>query len=146
MSEGPNHFPTHELATKCTQSRIGKRLALIWHVLRPIEEVRDVLVRPRIRAKNPAITDDSVAAFCRRVEQVALRIDPVPALLTLARDPDDEPYLNLAIAVSGDYLVTRDNDMLDLMQDPAFRARYPTLMILDPMALLQRLNPSAPAP
>jgi putative PIN family toxin of toxin-antitoxin system len=111
-----------------------------------IEEVRDVLGRPRIRAKNPAITDDSVAAFCRRVEQVALRIDPVPALLTLARDPDDEPYLNLAISVSEDYLVTRDNDMLDLMQDPAFRARYPTLMILDPVALLQRLNPSAPAP
>lgn len=106
-----------------------------------LEEVRDVLGRPRIRAKNPAITDATVEAFCNRVRQVARRIDPVPASLTLARDPDDEPYLNLAIAVSVDYLVTRDNDMLDLMQDAAFRARYPTLTILDPVALLRTLNP-----
>ena len=43
-----------------------------------IEEVRHVLGRPRIRAKNPAITDDSVVEFCNRVQQVAHRIDPVP--------------------------------------------------------------------
>ena len=45
-------------------------------------------------------------------------------MFTLARDPDDEPYLNLAIAVSADYLVTRDNDMLDLMHDAAFAAQF----------------------
>jgi predicted nucleic acid-binding protein len=43
-----------------------------------IEEVRDVLGRPRIRDKNPAITDDTVIEFCNRVQQVAHRIDPVP--------------------------------------------------------------------
>ena len=111
-----------------------------------IEEVRDVLGRPRIRAKNPAITDDTVIEFCNRVQQVAHRIDPVPVAFNLARDPDDEPYLNLAMAVSADYLVTRDNDMLDLMQDESFRARYPTLTILDPGALLRLLSPPAPPP
>jgi putative PIN family toxin of toxin-antitoxin system len=110
-----------------------------------LEEVRDVLGRPRIRAKNPAITDDSIQQFCDRIEKVAHKIDLVPASFALARDPDDEPYLNLAIAVSADYLVTRDKDMLDLMQDSAFRARYPSLTILDPVALLRILDPPTPS-
>jgi putative PIN family toxin of toxin-antitoxin system len=106
-----------------------------------IDEMRDVLGRPRIRAKNPTITDEFVVEFCGRVQLLAHRIDPVPAVFTLARDPDDEPYLNLAIAVSADYLVTRDNDMLELMEDAAFRAQYPKLTILDPVALLRLLSP-----
>jgi hypothetical protein len=32
------------------------------------------------------------------------------------------------------------------MQDAAFRARYPTLTILNPAALLQVLNPTTPRP
>jgi putative PIN family toxin of toxin-antitoxin system len=111
-----------------------------------IEEVQDVLGRPRIRAKNPAITDETVDEFCNRVRLVALTIDPVPTSFTLARDPDDEPYLNLAIAAAADYLVTRDNDMLDLMQNAAFRSQYPTLTILDPVALLRMLNQTPPRP
>jgi len=111
-----------------------------------IEEVRDLLGRPRIRAKNPTITDASVEEFVNRVRQIAERIDPVPALFILSRDPDDEPYLDLAIAVSADYLVTRDKDMLDLMQNAAFRVQHPTLTILDPVALLQTLNPPTPRP
>jgi putative PIN family toxin of toxin-antitoxin system len=111
-----------------------------------LEEVRDILGRPRIRAKNPAITDETVEGFCHRIQQVARRIDPVPASFTPARDPDDEPDLILAIAASVDYLVTRDNDMLDLMQDAAFRARYPTLTILDPVDLLRILDPPPPRP
>ena len=51
-----------------------------------------------------------------------------------------------AITTAADYLVTRNNDMLDLMQDAAFRARYPTLTILDPVALLQILNPPTQRP
>jgi uncharacterized protein len=117
----------------------GGRLALYVSVA-ILTEVRDVLGRPRIRAKNPAITDQSVDEFCDRVQQVAQTIIAVPALFTLARDPDDEPYLNLAIAADADYLVTRDNDMLDLMQESTFRGKYPTLTILDPVALLLTLN------
>jgi putative PIN family toxin of toxin-antitoxin system len=111
-----------------------------------LDEVRDVLGRPQIRAKNPALTDEAVSEFCNRVRQVAQRIDPIPATFALARDPDDEPYVNLAIAATADYLVTRDKDMLGLMQDAAFRAQYPTLTILDPVALLQILNPPPPQP
>ena len=40
-----------------------------------------------------------------------------------------------------DYLVTWDKDLLDLMQDASFRAQYPRLTILNPVALLQILTP-----
>lgn len=109
-----------------------------------LAEIHDVLSRPRIRAKNPAITDEAVGAFLERLRQVSRSIDSVPTSFTLPRDPDDEPYLNLAIAAAADYLVTRDKDMLDLMHDEGFLARFPTLKILDPVALLQCLDPPAP--
>jgi len=77
-----------------------------------------------------------------RIDQVARKIDDVPASYSLPRDPDDEPYLNLALAANADYLVTWDKDMLDLMQDEGFRSQYPQLTILNPVALLQALTPS----
>jgi predicted nucleic acid-binding protein len=52
------------------------------------------------------------------------------------RDPDDEPYVNLAVAAGARYLVTRDKDLLDLMEDADFRRRFATLAILDPAAFL----------
>ena len=106
-----------------------------------LAEVRDVLGRPRIRAKNPTITDERVEDFFGRIDQVAQKIHDVPASYSLPRDPDDEPYLNLALAANADYLVTWDQDMLDLMQDAGFRTQYPQLIILNPVALLQALTP-----
>ena len=108
-----------------------------------LDEVRHVLGRPQIRAKNPSLTDEAVEEFFDRIGQVAQKIENVPASFTLARDPDDGPYLNLALDAATDYLVTRDQDMLDLMQDAGFRSRYPALIILTPVGLLQVLAPPA---
>jgi len=105
-----------------------------------LAEVRDVLSRPAIRAKNPTVTDERVEGFFRRIDQVARKIQEVPASYSLPRDPDDEPYLNLALAANADYLVTWDKDTLDLMQDGEFRAQYHQLTILNPVTLLQSLT------
>jgi hypothetical protein len=59
---------------------------------------------------------------------------PVLAVLQLPRDSKDEPYLNLAAATQASFIVTRDRDLLDLMNDEAFRAAYPQLTIVDPGA------------
>lgn len=55
------------------------------------------------------------------------------------RDPKAEKYVDLAIQADATYLVIRDNDLLDLMErgtveGEAFRRRFPSLTILDPVA------------
>jgi putative PIN family toxin of toxin-antitoxin system len=106
-----------------------------------LDEMRDVLSRPKLRAKYPRITDEAVDSLFGLLAKFARTVPVVPKVFSLPRDPDDEPYLNLSITVGADYLATRDNDLLDLMQDEAFRTTYPHLTILDPVALLRALTP-----
>jgi putative PIN family toxin of toxin-antitoxin system len=109
-----------------------------------LSEVRDVLTRPALRRKFPRLSEERVGEFLASVEQKAVLLSEVPNSFRYARDPDDEPYLNLAIAAGAQYLVTRDNDLLDLMRADVpegsdFRKRFPNLVILDPVEFLRIL-------
>lgn len=100
-----------------------------------LREVREVLARPEVRRKLPAISDRIVNALLVKLEGKAILITNVPEEYHYDRDPDDEMYLNLAIVANASYLVSKDNDLLDLMiadTDVArqFRLRYPFLRIL----------------
>ena len=111
-----------------------------------LDEVRNVLSRPEIRRKLSLLTDERVAALIGRLESKATLIDPVPRRVVYERDPKDEPVLNLAIEARADYLVTRDNDLLDLMREDysgaaAFRIQFPSLIILEPVTFLAALPP-----
>jgi len=77
-------------------------------------EVRDVLARARVRQKFPALTDALVDRFLAALKRQAVLVSEVPRVFHFDRDPKDEPYINLAIAASVSYLVSRDNDILDL--------------------------------
>jgi putative PIN family toxin of toxin-antitoxin system len=114
---------------------------------RPIlDELRDVLGRPRLRQRFRSLTDERVAAFLDRLARVGHVWEDVPAAVTLDRDPQDEKYQNLAAAVGAKYLVSRDNDLLDLRSDEgptgqALSRACPGLRILDPVEFLQALRP-----
>jgi len=100
-----------------------------------IRELRDVLNRAELRRKLPGINDRIVNAFLTKLEAKAILIVNVPEEFHYERDPDDEMYINLAIVSNATYLVSRDNDLLDLMSvstDIArqFRSRYPFLRIM----------------
>lgn len=102
-----------------------------------LAEIRDVLTRPKLVAKYPALTIEAVDAFLAQHLRAARWLNDVPEHFVLSRDPKDSKYLNLAIAASAPYVVTTDLDMLDLMhlQDAeslAFRQRYPDVQILLP--------------
>ena len=109
-----------------------------------LAEVRDVLGRPKIRRKFPHLTGERVEEFLARAAAQGVVLDEVPEAFRYARDPDDEPYLNLALAAHAQYLVSRDKDLLDLMADSAFRGQYPGLSVVDPAALLRKLRPPNP--
>jgi putative PIN family toxin of toxin-antitoxin system len=115
-----------------------------------LREVEDVLSRPRLRRKNPLLTDQAVQQLLSRLAQLATRLDFVPLQFPFPRDPKDEPYLNLAIAARARYLVTWDKDLLDLMADNpegiAFRGRFPGIRILTPVMFLRELGQTPEAP
>jgi putative PIN family toxin of toxin-antitoxin system len=102
-----------------------------------LAEVQQVLGRSKVRAKFPHLTDERVSRFMQWIEERAIAVDEVPQAFSYPRDPNDEPYINLAIASEARYLVSRDRDLLDLMADEGFWQRTPNLTILDPVALLQ---------
>ena len=77
-------------------------------------EVRDVLARPRVRQKFSALTDQIVDGFLAALQQRAVVVSEVPRVFQFDRDPKHEPYINLAIGARASYLVSRDNDILDL--------------------------------
>jgi putative PIN family toxin of toxin-antitoxin system len=113
-------------AGACLQAVRDGRLEL---VVSPaiLDEVRDVLTRPKTLRKFPTLTLEAVAAFLEDVAALAVELPDVPRVFTLARDPKDEPYINLALAANARYLVSRDNDLLDLMEDESFRSQCPDL-------------------
>lgn len=111
-------------------------------------EYQQTLDEPSLRRKFRRLTDAVAADLLDRIDRSAARIDPVPAVVALVRDPDDAVYLDLAVEAGAEYLVSRDNDLLDLMTgtDPdavAFRAAHPRILILDPVAFLARVAPPA---
>ena len=72
-------------------------------------------------------------------------VENVPPHFSYSRDPDDEPYLNLAIETEAIFLVSRDNDLLDLMTDftdeaKDFRRRYRDIKVLNPVQFLEEIQ------
>jgi putative PIN family toxin of toxin-antitoxin system len=102
-----------------------------------LAEVHDVLTRPRVRQKFPALTDHAVERFIALLEGLAIVFLEVPHVFRFDRDPKDEPYINLAIATGASYLVTRDKDLLDLADASTpdgrrLRRHAPELHIVEP--------------
>ena len=110
-----------------------------------IAEVRDVLGREHIRRRFDTITDESAANFIERIRKTAKLVKTVPKHFDYSeRDVKDEPYINLAVEVRADYLVTRDNDLLDLIRwdteiGREFQKRFRFLRIVTPETFLAEL-------
>jgi uncharacterized protein len=110
-----------------------------------VAELRDVMTRPRVRHKFPALTDDHVNWFLAALQRKSVFVPQVPRIFVYDRDPKDEPYINLAIITAADYLVRRDADLLDLGRDSdvdgeRLRRHSPRLRVLDPVEFLVELR------
>ena len=106
-----------------------------------LAEARYVLNRPDVRARLHKLSDVAIEALFERLDQHATLIRQVPRRFVYPRDPKDEPYINLAIETKADYLVSRDDDLLDLMkwekeEGRDFQKRFRFLKILTPEEFL----------
>jgi putative PIN family toxin of toxin-antitoxin system len=109
-----------------------------------LEEVRDVLSRPKIRRKNRDINDERVDALINRIAGNATIVKDVQRHFIYLRDPKDEKYINLAVEAEAEYIVSRDKDLLDLMKSDTdeckdFRRRFASLKIIEPVDFLKKV-------
>ena len=107
-----------------------------------LAEVKGVLARPALQGRYKTLAPEKVAKFMAEAEAKAVLISDVRPVFTYARDPKDELYVNLAVAAGAGYLVSRDRDLLDLMDQTTeagrdFCQRFPGLRTLDPVAFLR---------
>ncbi|MFN7944877.1 MAG: putative toxin-antitoxin system toxin component, PIN family [Blastocatellia bacterium] len=107
-----------------------------------IDEIADVLSRPKIRQAFVTLTDDLVDSFLERLQEAGEIVHSVPKKFTFTRDRDDEQYVNLAGAVNAHYLVSRDKDLLSLNtghteECKEFRQRFRPLKVIEPLDLLR---------
>ncbi len=106
-----------------------------------LAELRDVLTRPKLRRRFSQLTDERAERLIAELNNRASLIDPVPHKFSYARAPKDEKYVDLALAAKAEYLVSRDRNLLSLMEDNPtgrdFRLRFPGLTVLSPVAFLR---------
>lgn len=107
-----------------------------------IVELSDVLTRPTSLEKFPELTIEDVEDFLKEVVSNSVLVKSVPRTFELYRDITDEPYVNLAAEVNADFIVTVDNDLLDLMtgvdiESKQFRQRFRGLKIIRPEEFLR---------
>jgi putative PIN family toxin of toxin-antitoxin system len=77
---------------------------------RLLEEIDDVLARPRLRRWLDA---DAATRFVATIRLTAdVMLDP-PEQTATTRDPDDDYLISLGRAHDADYIVTGDKDLLD---------------------------------
>jgi putative PIN family toxin of toxin-antitoxin system len=113
-----------------------------------LEEVEDVLSRPRLRERFRQITDAKVTLFIEILLYKGDYLRNVKKHFDYPRDPNDEPYLNLAIEVGADYIISRDNDLLDLMkwdkkEGREYQKRFRFLKIVSPEEFLRVIELSS---
>jgi putative PIN family toxin of toxin-antitoxin system len=106
-----------------------------------LKEAEDVLARPSVRKRFATLDDQRAGEFLRVYRGMAEILKVVPKTVSLERNHTDEPLLDLAVTSGARYLVTRDKDMLDLMTDVGFTAKYPGLKVVGPVELLRELAP-----
>lgn len=132
------------IAAKCLRM-VEKGLVQFFLSEDVLNEVEDVLNRSAIRNHFQTLTDEIVEAFLLRLQNNSEIIRSVPNRFKYARDPDDEIYINLAIEPNTAFIVSRDKDLLDLMnaytlEAKEFRQRFRPLKVIEPLAFLLEIQ------
>jgi putative PIN family toxin of toxin-antitoxin system len=79
-----------------------------------LTEIEDVLSRPEVISKL-RMTPIEAGALIELVRRRSTRFTPAVAM-TQSRDPDDNKFLDCAVAGSADYIVSGDADLLSLRE------------------------------
>jgi putative PIN family toxin of toxin-antitoxin system len=126
----------------------NRRVVLL--LSRPVQmEYRRVLGSAEMLRRNAEITPDAIELVLRRLRYLGEYLGNLHTRFQFDRDPDDEPFIELAIEGFASHLVTSDNDLLSLAtanDDSArrLRQRLPKINILRPVAFLRHFEKQRP--
>jgi len=101
-----------------------------------LNEIEGVLYRPKIRRQITTLTDEVVEQIIDTFQNHSILIEDPEELYELSQDNTDSKFTSLAIQTNSDHLVNRDNELLDLMDDPEFTSQFPDLKIMTPVRSL----------
>jgi putative PIN family toxin of toxin-antitoxin system len=132
-------------AGRCVQLAIEGSIQLFISPF-VLEELRDVASRPKV-IKKLKFTPERLEDFLEAIQLASTALTGFPEPFAYDRDPDDAHYVNLALAADARLIVSRDKDLLDLMDESRvegrdFKNRFPTLRILDPVRFLSEVDVS----
>ncbi|HMD53414.1 MAG TPA: putative toxin-antitoxin system toxin component, PIN family [Phycisphaerae bacterium] len=112
--------------------------------------VSDYLVREIIElySRIPArygVTRRQINDLADQVSLFGTFVWPVPSVYTHPIDPDDSPYVDLAMAANARIIVSRDRHLLNLMDQAKpegreFKRLFPTIMVVTPDAFAMQLR------
>ena len=105
-----------------------------------LEEVQDVLSRPKLVKLAFSITSDRIEQYLEWVRSICVVVTDVNSFYEVERDPKDSKYVDLAITGKCCFLVSRDKDLLDLASDGEFNSLFPSLVVCNPVAFLSMMR------
>jgi putative PIN family toxin of toxin-antitoxin system len=114
-----------------------------------LDELHDVSSRPKV-VRKLSLVAERVEEVLIAIQLAATVIEGFPEPFTYARDPDDAHYVNLALAANAKLIVSRDRDLLDLMdggrpEGRDFQLQFPGMRILNPVAFLREIGDASPS-
>ena len=137
-------FRRSSFAAECLQMVDAGQVEL-YASAETLDEIQEVISRPDIQDTFRTLLEVVAEAFLLRLRRVSRVVSDVPPVFTYPRDPTDEPYLNLALAVKANYIVSQDKDLLQLMTDHTieakeFRQRLRNVKIVTPMQFVKSVR------
>ena len=95
---------------------------ILYASQRVFTELLDVCSRPHLVMRFH-LSEERLVAFVQRMENVAQVVEDVPHVFDYGRDPDDEHYVDLAVATNATLIVSRDKDLWLPKTRPCWLAR-----------------------
>lgn len=97
-----------------------------------MREISRVLHYPRIQ-KRYRLTEETITAYLERLYEVSTLVTTHTRIGPISKDPDDDKFLECAIAGSARYIVSGDPHLLDI-------GEYSGIQIVSPDAFLAMLE------
>lgn len=119
-----------------------ERTILLFVSKKLAAEIEEVIARPAVRSVVRINYEVQKDRFLSEIKSSAYPFAELNGVFALPRDPKDEMLIDLAVGCEADFLVSRDNDLLDLMtgidnESKQFRQRFRGLKVVDPNEFLR---------